>query len=760
VSVPYQRPQDPGLEGKILNSRYKVLETLGKGSFGATYVALDTHLFNRRRALKQLKPAKLDSFNVSTARRLFEREAQTLDKLGSHNQIPTLYAYFEENNDFYLVLELIEGKTLDKEEIKLGHKLSEAKVIDLLEGVLEPLAFLHANQVIHRDIKPSNLIRRQSDGKIVLIDFGAVKDISQNPILKGSSTVSIGSTGYRPLEQAQGRPQLASDIYAVGMLGIQALTGEEPWMLPEKGGQVLWQDQVEVSAELGSYLEKMVRSNYQDRFQTAAEALEALQSLKGLGSRRPEESSVNKDGDGSQLAASNPVTGQDPSTVVEERLEEYPQSLRLDGYMGHTVVDPILSSQKTLVTPPASVPDSQSLDGYTGHTIVDPIIPSQIHSRSPDQDSVDPRGIPSAPHLLSDEPFLITPIPDNPSHYHEINIHEINIHEPPEANTNELADKPLIDPPTESPRSLSPRRRFIYGTGSALLAGAGVIQYWRTSSPSSSRFKFESVRVDSQGTVVQRIRLEADYFLEDLGSGGVLPMVRIPAGEFTIGSPPTEAERDRDEERQQSLVLKTPFWIGQFPITQDQWRRVALWEKDKNTLDLNPDPANFKGSNRPVEQVSWYEAVEFCQRLSHQTGKTYRLPSEVEWEYACRAQTSTPFHFGETITTDIANFDGNSTYQSEPPGIYRGETTPVGSFQVANAFGLYDMHGNVREWCLNSGYESVSGHSMMSMTDSGSRVARGGAWLDSPGFCRSANRVFINADEKGIHVGFRVVCLG
>ncbi|NJL10998.1 MAG: serine/threonine protein kinase, partial [Calothrix sp. SM1_7_51] len=220
--------------GQLLDGRYKIIYALGAGSFGHTFVAEDTKLYNSRCVVKQLKPLLTDPKSLQIARRLFESEAQLLHLLGSHDQIPQLLAHFEENQEFYLVQQYIPGNTLGEELIQ-GKQLTEAEVIALLQTILEPLSFVHQNNVVHRDIKPDNLIRRQSDAarlslrdrKIVLIDFGAVKQIgSQLLNLQGQTkyTVAIGTPGYMPSEQACGNPRYSSDIYAVGMIGIQALT--------------------------------------------------------------------------------------------------------------------------------------------------------------------------------------------------------------------------------------------------------------------------------------------------------------------------------------------------------------------------------------------------------------------------------------------------------------------------------------------------------------------------------------------------------
>ena len=172
-----------------------------------------------------------------------------------------------------------------------------------------------------------------------------------------------------------------------------------------------------------------------------------------------------------------------------------------------------------------------------------------------------------------------------------------------------------------------------------------------------------------------------------------IELVRIPAGAFLMGSPNDEP-KSYDDEKPQHQVTVPEFLMGKYQVTQAQWRAVA--ELPKIEDDLVPNPSYFKGDTCPVEQVSWYEAVEFCARLSKATGRNYRLPSEAEWEYACRAGTTTPFSFGELITSDVANYDGNYIYSQSLKGEYREQTTPVGSFPP-NAFGLYDMQGNLWE---------------------------------------------------------------
>jgi serine/threonine protein kinase len=272
------------LFGTILRNRYKILNKLGSGGFSDTYVAEDMDLPNHPKCVvKHLVTRNSTPEVLEIAKRLFNQEAEVLYRLGKHHdQIPQLLAHFEENGEFYLVQEYIDGHDLTS-EIVPGKQLSEAEVVKLLQEILEVLAVVHEHNVIHRDIKLQNIMRRK-DGKIVLIDFGSVKEIknlansSQGEV---TSTIVIGTPGYIPNEQANGNPRLCSDIYAVGMLAIQALTGVVPQKLPidSTTGEVIWRHFVDVSDQLANVLTKMVHYNFSKRYQTAAEALAALRCI-------------------------------------------------------------------------------------------------------------------------------------------------------------------------------------------------------------------------------------------------------------------------------------------------------------------------------------------------------------------------------------------------------------------------------------------------------------------------------------------------
>jgi serine/threonine protein kinase len=236
--------------------------------------------------VKQLKPTSKESFVLETAKRLFNQEAEVLYSLGSHDRIPRLLAHFQEGEEFYLVQEFADGRDLTH-EIGKGIRLPESFVIDLLKEVLEILVFVHERGVVHRDIKPANLIRRKADRKIVLIDFGAVKEIGSLAVdSKGNTnlTIAIGSPGYMPTEQIHGKPRFSSDIYAVGMMAIQAITGAEPRRFAEhpETAELIWRDRVPpdiYSPKFLDVLDKMVRYDFRQRYQTASEVLEAIALL-------------------------------------------------------------------------------------------------------------------------------------------------------------------------------------------------------------------------------------------------------------------------------------------------------------------------------------------------------------------------------------------------------------------------------------------------------------------------------------------------
>ncbi len=330
--------------------------------------------------------------------------------------------------------------------------------------------------------------------------------------------------------------------------------------------------------------------------------------------------------------------------------------------------------------------------------------------------------------------------------------------------------------------------------------------------PPLQQWTYSTPTVNRHGEIIKTSTYTASYFTEKLPDNIDLEMVSIPGGTFTMGTDDAEIERlvkkfDWDayrREKPQHNVTLSPFFIGKYPITQAQWNAIASRTDLKVNIDLDEDPSDFKDPYqkdqetierwlRPVENVNWHEAVEFCQRLSKLTRRDYQLPSEAQWEYACRTaiepldlendETYPPFYFGETITGELANYDDSNTYADEPKGEYREQTTPVGQFPP-NAFGLYDMHGNVWEWCADDWHDDYDGapndgspwlddeeynnlnsekwgNSVKSEKQKTNTVLRSGSWLDTPVICRSAYRVdsFLGRKIGHYNIGFRVVCV-
>ena len=542
----------------ILRGRFRMIKFLAQGGFGRTYLAEDIDRLNQPCVVKQLAANVQGTWAINKAVELFQQEARQLQQLGQHPQIPSLNAYFEQDNYLYLVQQFVDGDNLLKLFQNRGI-WQEKQVKQLLLELLPVLKFIHEQKIIHRDIKPENIMRRRSDGLLMLIDFGVAKQLS-GTVMSRLGT-QIGSDGYAPLEQMQrGEAYPASDLFSLGVTAFHLMTGVHPSdLLLEKGYSwtANWQQHLKTPIDKGLVLilSKLLAKDIRPRYQSAEEVLRDFQR------------------------------------------------------------------QST---------------------------PNFIHTLK--------------------------------------------------------------------------------------------------------RFDFDKVTVDVRGNITNRQQRQAQFFRENLGSGAILDMVAIPGGRFVMGSPNTEAER-RDNETPQRTVNISPFFMGKYPVTQEQYQAV-----------MGKNPSHFKGvfkSNQllPVDNVTWHKIVEFCYKLSLKTGKSYRLPSEAEWEYACRAGTTTPFYFGETITPDLVNYDGNYPYGAAPKGLDRKQTTDVGSF-LPNAFGLYDMHGNVWEWCSDKWHDNYNGAptdgSPWETGTDKNRVLRGGSCSDNAVYCRSALRVSSLEGLRWWPWGFRV----
>lgn len=279
------RERELEVAGKVLSGRYRIVRVLGSGGFSETYVAEDLQRpGNPDCVVKRLRVVSNELNTLKLARRLFATEAETLERLGEHEQIPRLLASFEENHEFYLVQEFIEGHPLAKEMLPL-RSMPQIKVVYMLLDLLEVLAFVHSEDVIHRDLKPSNIIRRRLDGRLVLIDFGVAKRITtQLAETSGNTrfTVAVGTPGYTPAEQSAGRPHFNSDIYALGMIAIEALSGRPPHSFNHDAltGAVLWKERVpNLHSGLVEVLDKMLHHDFIQRYRSVQEVQFALKAI-------------------------------------------------------------------------------------------------------------------------------------------------------------------------------------------------------------------------------------------------------------------------------------------------------------------------------------------------------------------------------------------------------------------------------------------------------------------------------------------------
>jgi formylglycine-generating enzyme required for sulfatase activity len=454
----------------------------------------------------------------------------------------------------------------------------------------------------------------------------------------------IGSYGYSPLEQIKlGKAYAASDLFALGATCFHLLTGVNPfnlWTINGFSWVNNWRENspVSVSQDLGKVLDKLLKIEIQERYQSADQVIKDIQ-IPPIVYLPPGGNQISQN-----QISQNQISGNSPTTI--NRRSFIYGGLFLGGVTVAFIGQSLFSGQQNQTS---------------------------ISDTTTPENTITPEN---------------TPTPKN-------------------------RPTPIIN--------------------------------------NLKTFSFEVVSTNATGNIINRRNESATYFTEDLGNGVTLEMVEIPGGTLIMGSPKSEAGRDLDEGPQHQVTVPV-FFMAKYELTQAQYQAI-----------MGSNPSRFPGNNRPVERVSWNNAVTFCEKLSQKTQKNYRLPSEAEWEYACRAGTTTPFYFGESITSELVNYNGNYTYGSAPKGQYRQQTTDVGSFPP-NAFGLYDMHGNLWEWCQDDYIDNYSDApkdgSALTGRSGDVKLLRGGSWISKPQGCRSGDR------NNNLHpfrisgFGFRVVCSG
>ncbi len=688
-------PEYRWLIGQTLDSKYRIDALVGVGGFGAVYSAHHLGL-DRQVAYKILQPQVAQRDPKTVG--LFEGEAKTAAKL-QHENIVTIHDAGRTMDDIsYIAMEWLEGRPLD-EELAARGRFSFDRTAEILRQVAAALACAHANRTVHRDLKPSNVMLTQRLGgeQVKVVDFGIAKVLSSN----AASTISriSGTPAYASPEQWTRGGQIdgRADIYALGVMLFEMLTGKLPFSA--QGVEELIR--LKLTAPPLS-----LRSLLPDAPAALDDLLRAMMDIDP--NRRPQ-----KVGEVPALfeAACRPLPEADPDLLLATTLAEATEKLRE-------------SEIQRYVQQPSEQPELEPLQKT-------PREPAP--ERPPEQRPVEP--IKTKPDVVKVQP-------------------------PPQATTgfNSVRNRAGVIAASTALIAL-----LGYGAWSGL--GGGNDSASPSSKPvialppgvPSSALRsapINTATVDANGRVTRQQAGPIQFYQEDLGGGVKLEMVAVPGGRFQMGSPTSESGRDDDET--QHWVRVGDFWIGRHEVTQGQWKAV-MGGLPPNMTDLGSE---FKGDALPVVGVSWEEAQEFIKRLNAKLNNAnYRLPREAEWEFAARAGKSTPFGFGATITPEIVNYDGNYPYGNAAKGKYQQHPVAVGSLGVANVFGLFDMHGNVWEWCEDwyGAYPSTEATDPTGPSSGSYRVYRGGGWYDGAVNYRSANRDGNAPGDRGLNLGFRLL---
>ena len=571
-----------------LRNRFIIIKPLGHGGFGKTYLAEDTDKLKEKCVVKQLVYQAQGSHANKLIVDLFMREAEQLQQLWANPQIPSLFAYFEEGGYLYLVQQYVEGQDLLK-ELKVDGCFNDQKIQSLLQDLLPVFEAIHKCKVIHRDIKPENIMRRGSDGKLILIDFGVSKQLTKS-IVSVAGTM-VGSLGYAAPEQMEsGIAQANSDLYSLGASCFHLMTGINPWSLWKMQGYGWlseWHKHLQqpISEELGKVLDKLLQIEPADRYQTANEVLSDLEQVKA---RAAAKKLQRYEEEFSKAVQSAYPLDDD----VRDGLKQLQQSLELADADVAGIEQPILKQ--------AEATRQEQLRQEAEAQLQEQLRQQELARNQDQQTPIHQPSVSQTP-----KPTLLSPVPQKKNRrqfltlaafggvglgsvlvweFIENSQGDLTTSESPSPDLGPLSDSPSPDP---SPSS--------------------------ESASSVKSFEFEVVSVDKKGAISSRSQKQAQFFTEELDSSTILEMVEIPEGTFIMGSPFSEPGRNDDEGPQHNVTLAT-YYLGKYPVTQAQWEAV-----------MGTNPSKFKGANRPIEKVNWNEAVEYCQKLSQKHGKDYRL---------------------------------------------------------------------------------------------------------------------------------------
>ncbi len=686
---------------------YTLLQFLGGGSFGVVW--------------KAEKQKREDNIVLPCAIKLpldpdikwadVEKEARVWLQASGHPNIVPLIEADVYDGHIVLVSEYIEGGSLLGWLRQNDGKAPSVKdAIDMMTGILVGLQHLHTRekQIIHRDLKPANILLQHGIPR--LADFGLSRLLSTDP---GSGPA--GTLAYMSPEALDGKREPAVDIWAAGVILYELLTGRLPFPQRQQGpliNAIFKEPPAPLPSDLPEPLRAIVlcalEKDLAKRYKTATAMREALLRVNLTPQPQPHPGLIGQE----KRMTAKAVLADLPGVLAEIAQRHTVFIIEVD--------DPGGRGKDEFVLAPEAV----------GKRVLGLVNKEYEWPKVVEAEQV--RAIGALAPGVRDHPFV---------RWH---------------NECVAVGVRLREYEKSKQRWPNWRKQVAAVVAGIVLLSLGIgIGSWNPFRSEPDEYTVTLTPTATPAATVTATPAATPATPEPtptpaaspIGTG--IPMRRVPGGTFQMGSPTSEQGRS-DAEGPPHQVTVPDFHMSKYEITQAQWKAV-----------MGTDPSNFKGDDLPVENVSWNEAKEFCQKLSRQTGKNYRLPTEAEWEYACRARTTTPFAFGSSLSSEQANFNGEYPYGNAPKGVYRGKTMRVGSFKE-NKFGLYDMHGNVWEWCEDVWHDSYNGapsdgSAWLSGGDSSLRVLRGGSWSSNGDACRAASRDWNAPGDRDDNVGFRVV---
>ena len=785
---------------------YELVKVLGFGGFGMTYLGYD-HNLDKAVAIKEYLPndiaARTGDNTVAPKASQFrgdfewglERfldEARTLARF-DHRHIIKVHRFFEAHGTAYIVMEYAEGETLSA-YLDRKWTLKEEELQAILNPILDGLEVVHGADFLHRDIKPGNIIIRDEDNSPVLLDFGAAR---QAIGARSKSVTSIITPGYAPIEQysTQGDQGPWTDLYALGALCYRALTGEAPADATER---VIGDAVIPVSercagragADLLAAIDWAIKVDKGERPQSVAAWRTALEGGPRDGAKEPR-------------PVVKPAKGRPPKSrqrePVDEPRERQPRKRKGVVFAALVCVLALLMGGGYYYYENVHLPEQRRQAQEAERTAK---ISSLLSGASEDL-AQDRLTSPAGNNAWEKYQALLEVSPDHKeasagldsvigryATKFDASLH-VKEFDKAEEYVSRIrgvwADAPVLAglvSRLSSARGAELRRR--QAEQDARLAvqeakrrrEAQIASYARHFEKAIGERELDQAGryLDSLQSIGASVRvlgkkegrltsaLEAERLRQEQrrvgrkfsDCAGCPQMVVVPSGSFTMGSPSGAEGRGDDEGPRHVVRIDYRLAVGVYEVTFAEWDACA---NAGGCGGYIPEDKGWGRGNRPVMNVSWNDAQLYLRWLSQRTGQRYRLLSESEWEYVARAGTTTPFHFGSTISTDQANYDGNYTYGGGRKGVYREKTISVGSFR-ANAWGLYDVHGNVWEWvgdCWNDSYTGAPADgSAWARGDCAKRVLRGGSWISEPRNLRSASRSWNSTGRRFIDNGFRV----